>query len=116
MNVTLKLTVAGIERAVVAKPYAFPKAPKVPEGYALTLNGEAAVIAKTGGGVKYPTYVYLMVNGKSYYLPKDVTPDASTDVTVMDVPVGATPIAPVAEVATPAPAPEVKRVRGKKSA
>ena len=112
-NLTLKLTVAGVERAVVAKPYAFPKTPKVPEGYALTLNGEAAKIAKTGGGVKYPTYIYLMVDGKSYYLPKDVTPDAGTDVKVMEV-----PVEPKAEESVPEPvsAPALKKVRGKKSA
>ena len=122
-NLTLKLTAKGREIAVVAKPYAFPKTPKVPEGYSLTLNGEAAKIAKTGGGVKYPTYIYLMVDGKSYYLPKDVTPDAGTNVEVMSVPVGATPVEPKAEEpkaeepkAEEPKAEAPKRVRGKKSA
>ena len=117
-NLTLKLTAKGREIAVVAKPYAFPKTPKVPEGYSLTLNGEAAKIAKTGGGAKYPTYIYMMVAGKSYYLPKDVTPDAGTNVELVSVPVEPKAEEPKAEEpkAEEPKAEEPKRVRGKKSA
>jgi hypothetical protein len=59
--------------------YAFPKAPKVPEGYVLhrddVIDGETVrsnlEVAQTGGG-KHPTYVYFKWNGVSHYLPKNV--------------------------------------------
>lgn len=118
-NLNLNVVVSGATRVVVAKPYPFPKAAKLPsEGYALTVRGEAAKVAKTGGGAKYPTYLYVMVDGASYYLPKDVTPDAGTDLTVVESPKVEAPVAevkveaPVAEVAAPAP----KKVRRAKAA
>ena len=110
-DLNLNVVVSGESRVVVAKPYPFPKVPKAPADLRLKLNGEAVTLAGTGGG-KYPTYIYLLVAGKSYYLPKGVTPDTDTEVKVVEAPkVEAAPEAPKVE----APAPEVKPARGKRS-
>jgi hypothetical protein len=87
MSVNLNVVIAGVAKTVAAKPYAFPKKGNLPAEYALTLNGVAAKLARTGGGT-YPTYIYVMVGEQPYYLPKNVTPDAGSDMTV--APVGAT--------------------------
>ena len=114
-NLNLNVVVGGESRVVVAKPYPFPKVPKAPADLRLKLNGEAVTLAGTGGG-KYPTYIYLLVAGKSYYLPKGVTPDTDTEVKVVEAPkVEAAPEVKVEAPKVEAPAPEVKPARGKRS-
>jgi len=108
----LNVSVNGDAVVVNALSYAFPKKGNELKGYTLTLNGVPAVCAKTGGG-KYPTYVYLMVNGASLYLPKNVTPDAGSDVTLVAEEVKV--VAPVpATVAEPTPAAEPVPAKAKK--
>lgn len=68
--------------SVKALLYAFPKKGNAPAGYTLTVNNAPAKTAQTGGG-KYPQYVYFMLNGISYYLPKDVIPVSGTDIVVI---------------------------------
>ena len=84
MSVNLNVVVGGVAKTVAAKPYAFPKKGNLPADYTLTLNGEAAKLARTGGR-SYPTYIYVMVGEKSYYLPANVTPDAGSDMTVAPI-------------------------------
>lgn len=72
----------AVTATVSALLYAFPKKGNAPTDYTLTLNGEATKVAMTGGG-KYPQYVYLMINGVSHYLPKNVVPVSGTDVTIV---------------------------------
>lgn len=74
-------TSAGLS-TVSALLYAFPKKGNAPEGYTLTLNGKPTETRQTGGG-KYPQYVYLMIDGVSHYLPKNVIPLSGTDVLVV---------------------------------
>ena len=87
MSVNLNVVVGGVAKTVAAKPYTFPKKGNLPDGYTLTLNGEAAKLARTGGGT-YPTYIYVMVCEKPYHLPANVTPDVGSNMTV--APIGAT--------------------------
>lgn len=82
MSVNLNVVVGGVAKTVAAKPYVFPKKGNLPADYTLTLNGEAAKLARTGGGT-YPTYIYVMVGEKPYYLPANVTPDNGSDVKVV---------------------------------
>lgn len=84
-NLNLNVVVGGESRVVVAKPYPFPKVPKAPADLDLTLDGMKAHLAATGGG-KYPSYIYILVAGKSYYLPKNVRPDTGTEVKVVEAP------------------------------
>lgn len=86
MAVNLNVVIGGVAKVVAATSYAFPKKGNLPADYTLTLNGEKAVLARTGGGEKYPTYIYVMIDGKSHYLPKNVTPDAGSDMTVIATP------------------------------
>jgi hypothetical protein len=111
----LNVNVNGAAVVVNALSYAFPKKGNDLKDYTLTLNGVPAVVAKTGGG-KYPTYVYLMVNGASLYLPKNVTPDAGSDVTLVAEEVKVVKVAePVpATVVEPTPSAEPVVIKAKK--
>lgn len=82
MSVNLNVVIGGVAKVVSAKPYVFPKKGNAAADYTLTLNGEKATIARTGGGT-YPFYIYVMVGGKSYYLPKNAVPDAGSDMRVV---------------------------------
>lgn len=75
-------TTPEVVATVSALLYAFPKKGNAPADYTLTLNHEATKVAMTGGG-KYPQYVYLMINGVSHYLPKNVIPVSGTDVLII---------------------------------
>lgn len=89
MAVNLNVVIGGVAKVVAATSYPFPKKGNLPADYTLTLKGEKAVLARTGGGT-YPAYIYVMIDGKSHYLPKNVTPDAGSDMTVIATPIGAT--------------------------
>ena len=85
----MKVSITTTGSTVIANAllYAFPKVPKVAEDYTLTIapvEGEtfAATLARTGGG-KFPTYIYFMYDDRSYYLPKNVTPDTGTVITLI---------------------------------
>lgn len=86
MAVNLNVVIGGVAKVVAATSYPFPKKGNLPADYTLTLKGEKAVLARTGGGT-YPTYIYVMIDGKPHYLPKNVTPDAGSNMTV--APIGA---------------------------
>lgn len=90
MAVNLNVVIGGVAKVVAATSYAFPKKGNLPADYTLTLNGEKAVLARTGGGT-YPTYIYVMIDGKPHYLPKNVTPDAGSNMTVIATPAKALP-------------------------
>jgi len=62
-----------------AKAYPFPKKGNAEATY--TLAGVDKV-AMTGGG-KHPKYVYMMIDGASYYLPKNVVPKSGAAVEVL---------------------------------
>ena len=103
------LNAAGVREIVSARVYAFPKKGNAPADYNLKLGDEPAKVAMTGGG-KYPKYVYLMINGVSHYLPKDVVPLTGSLVVVEVEPVAAPtepvtiptePVAPTEPVDTP---------------
>ena len=122
-NLTITVTINSVATTVVAKPYAFPKAPKVNKDYTLTLNGKPAELAQTGGG-KYPTYVYFKHEGKSMYLPANCTPDSGSELKIVVAPKPEVKTEPVkAEVKPEAevkvepvkPEPKATRVRGHKT-
>lgn len=58
-------------RIVKALRYAYPKVGNGKATVKATFDGEPLSYRMTGGG-KYPTYTYLMIDGSSYYLPKNV--------------------------------------------
>ena len=107
---------------VSALLYAFPKKGNAPADYTLTVNGAPAKVAQTGGG-KHPKYVYVMINGVSHYLPKNIIPVSGSDVKVIkEVPKAAPakidvvipePIKVTESEAEATPAPSKKRSRSK---
>lgn len=64
--------------------YAFPKKGNAPEGYTLLGADGAGLTAATTGGGRYPTYTYVMLDGVSWYFPKEsgAVPSGSTVVVV----------------------------------
>lgn len=80
----VSITTAANQPAIIVSAllYAFPKKGNAPDDYTLTVEGQPTKVAQTGGG-KYPRYTYLMINGTSYYLPKNVVPLSGTDVKLM---------------------------------
>jgi hypothetical protein len=85
MKVSVKIN--GVDTVVSALTYQFPKSPKVLKVGEVDYNlkgedGKALTLAQTGGG-KFPTYVYFKHEGVSHYLPKNVTPDLGSVITVV---------------------------------
>ena len=78
----VQVTTESGSQIVSALLYAFPKKGNAPADYTLTVNGEAAKTAQTGGG-KYPRYVYVMIGGTSHYLPKNIIPVSGSDITII---------------------------------
>jgi hypothetical protein len=118
LKMELNITMNALAMTVKAVPYAFPAKGKDLKGYTLTLNGVPAEVKRTSGG-KFPEYVYVKVDGKAYYMPKNVVPDAGSDVGVGKTPkVAAEPkveapySGPISGLDADAPeAPKVKKVR-----
>ena len=108
MNVIVTLESGSSE--VKALLYAFPKRGNDLKGYSLTLAGVPATISRTGGG-KYPEYVYIKIEGTSYYLPKNVIPVSGSDVKVAVAVAVAVEAAPVAVEAAPVEAAPAKKAR-----
>lgn len=78
MNVTFT-TSTGTTETHKALRYAFPKKGNAPEGFHLfNAQGDVKLQAATTGGGKYPKYTYFIVDGVSYYLPKNVNPENGT--------------------------------------
>lgn len=67
-------------RIVKALRYAYPKVGNGKATARVTFEGEPLDYRMTGGG-KYPTYTYLMIDGSSYYLPKNVVLGEGADIT-----------------------------------
>lgn len=78
----VQVTTESGSQIVSALLYAFPKKGNAPADYNLTVNGEAAKTAQTGGG-KYPRYVYVMIGGVSHYLPKNIIPVSGSNITTV---------------------------------
>lgn len=113
----VQVTTESGSQIVSALLYAFPKKGNAPADYTLTVNGEAAKTAQTGGG-KYPRYVYVMIGGTSHYLPKNIIPVSGSDIiTIKEEPKAKAAPAPkaaepkVEPEAKAAPAPKVSRKR-----
>ena len=82
---------------VSALLYTFPKKGNAPEGFHLFVGDTQVPAAMTGGG-KFPTYTYFMLDGTSYYLPKNVNPASGEKlVVVAEVPKAVKEAKPVVE-------------------
>jgi len=82
IKMQVSVSIKGIATTVKALTYTFPKKGNAPAGYTLTVGGKLTDTAQTGGG-KYPQYTYFKHEGASYYLPKNVIPDTSTDIVII---------------------------------
>lgn len=89
----MNVIIAGVP--FKAQPYQMPAKGNAPEGWFITVDGEPTECRMTGGG-KFPRYTYFTHNGKSYYLPKNITLDAGGNVEVV-----ADAVAEAPEVKTP---------------
>lgn len=109
----MNVIIAGVP--FKALPYPMPAKGNAPEGWFITVDGEPTECRMTGGG-KSPRYTYFAHQGKSYYLPKNITLDAGGNVeaTMKAVIEYATP-APTPEVAAPAPEVTAKPKRSRKA-
>ena len=95
MKVSVQIN--SVATVVSALTYQFPKTPKVSKVGEVDYNlkdesGKSLALAQTGGG-KFPTYVYFKHEGVSHYLPKNVTPDLGSTISVVkEEPKAAAPI------------------------
>ena len=110
----LKVIVAGETRVVKATSYAFPKRSNAPEGFTLRCGDATLPVAMTGGK-SYPTYVYVKFGDVGYYLPKNVTPDAGSEVWIVEEAAKPVEVKPAEDKQVEVkPEPVAKKVRGKK--